>query len=69
MTGSELLIELMSTFGENGEPAAVIVIYTDSNDNATIAGNCNYTQGIGLARYAEHHLMAKMIRSEEQRNV
>jgi hypothetical protein len=61
MTGTEFLIKTMEDWGKHGEPKAILLIYTDeANDVAVTGHECSFTQGIGLAIYAEEHIKRKL---------
>lgn len=66
MTGTELLIETMTRWGQHGEPTAVLLVYTDTGGNVWMRTNCSHTQTIGMAEYAKHNALVAVLSSEEE---
>jgi hypothetical protein len=66
MTGTEMLIDVMSKFGEHGEPIAVMVVWTDENGDICIKTNCVHSHTVGMAEYAKHFALATILNSKEE---
>ena len=65
MSGTELLIEIMSRFSET-EPRAVVVVWTDDSDSVNMKTNSiGCTQAIGLMEYAKHNALRGIFRDPE----
>jgi hypothetical protein len=61
-SGTELLISTLEKFSE-GEPLAVLVVWTDVDGNLWMDKNCLNSQGIGLAAYAYENIIDTIVRS------
>jgi len=64
MTGSDLMIEVMGRFNE-GEPQAVMVVWTDENGDVCCKTNCSHTQSIGMAEYAKALAISAIMESKQ----
>jgi hypothetical protein len=65
-TGTEMLMKILSRFGEHGEPLAMLVVYTDVNGDVWMKSNCTHTHAIGLATYAQHNVIKAVVGQEDQ---
>lgn len=61
MSGTEMLMEVLGRFGEEGEPLAMLVVYTDVNGDVAMKTNCTHTHAVGLATYAQHNVLTAMM--------
>ena len=60
-----MLVEVMSRWGEHGEPTAVLIVYTDTAGDVWMKTNCAHTHAIGMAEYAKHNVLMALLSSEE----
>lgn len=65
-SGTEMLVKIMSRFGEHGEPLAMLVVYTDTNGDVWMKTNCTHTHAIGLATYAQANIIAAVVGQKEE---
>ena len=63
--GTEMLMKIMSRFGEHGEPLAMLVVYTDVNGDVWMKTNCVLTHAIGLAAYAQTNVLNTLMQQEK----
>jgi hypothetical protein len=66
MTGTEMLIEAMTRWGEHSEPNAVLLVYTDTAGEVWMKTNCSHTQTVGMAEYAKHFALATLLSQPEE---
>ena len=66
MTGTELLIETMTRWGQHGEPTAVLLVYTDTAGDVWLRTNCTHTHAVGMAEYAKHNVLATLLAQPEE---
>lgn len=64
-SGTEMLMKIMTRFGEHGEPLAMLVVYTDVNGDVWMKTNCTHTHAIGLATYAQQNVLAVVLAQGE----
>lgn len=52
-TGTEVLMQTITSFEEHGEPVAILIVWTDENGCITLRTNSLNHNVIGLAEYAK----------------
>jgi hypothetical protein len=63
MTGTEVLMEVAESFRDNGEAKDLIIVYSDTNDEVYVKGNCSLTRALGLATYSQAHIAKALLES------
>ena len=54
-------MSIMERFGEEGEPLAMVVVYTDVNGDVVTRSNCVNTHSVGLMEYAKHNALVNIL--------
>lgn len=47
----EMMMEVLSSFGQNGEPVSMLIVYTDDNDTVHALSNCGRAEAVGLCEF------------------
>lgn len=66
MTGTETLAKVISRFGIQGEPRALLVVWTDNNGCVNLKTNCENTHAIGMGIYVAAAALISIIRTPEE---
>jgi hypothetical protein len=66
MTGTEMLAEVIGRFEAQGEPRAMLVIWTDNEGCVNMKSNCENTHTAGMGIYAAATALFKIIREPEE---
>jgi hypothetical protein len=64
---SEILMDLLQRFSQQGEPTAFLIVYT-TPDDVYVRANAPQTHTIGMAEYAKHRALKVMLDDTEEFN-
>jgi hypothetical protein len=61
-----MLVEVLKRFAVQGEPGAVLAVWTDPSGCVNVRSNCVDTHSIGLGVYAAASALLRIIKNPEE---
>jgi hypothetical protein len=66
MSGSDMLVEVLKRFAVQGEPKAILAVWTDPNGCVNFKTNCANTHTVGMGVYVAVEALIEIIKNPQE---